>query len=57
VLGTMATSEDIRNSVNRITPFVALTPDLPQSREIKQMAVRLTQKAAGRPIANGRYAA
>lgn len=57
VLGTMATSEDIRNSVNRITPFVALTPDLPQSREIKQMAVRLTQNAAGRPIANGRYAA
>ena len=44
VLGAMASSEDIRNSVNRITPFVALTPDLPQSRDIKQMAIRLTQK-------------
>jgi flagellar biosynthesis protein FlhG len=43
VLGTLAASEDIRNSVNRITPFVALSPDLPQSREIKQMALRLTQ--------------
>ena len=29
VLGTIATSEDIRNSVNRITPFVALSPDSP----------------------------
>ena len=50
VLGTMAASEDIRNSVNRITPFVALTPDLPQSREIQQMALKLTQKAVGNPI-------
>ena len=50
ILGTMATSEDIRNSVNRITPFVALSPDLPLSREMKRIAVRLTQRAAGRPI-------
>lgn len=50
ILGTMATSEDIRNSINRITPFVVLSPDLPPSREMKRMAERLTQKAAGRPI-------
>ncbi|HLA27981.1 MAG TPA: P-loop NTPase [Syntrophales bacterium] len=43
VLGTMATSDDISNSVNRITPFVALTPDLPQSREMERMAFRLNQ--------------
>ena len=41
ILGTMATSEDIRNSVNRITPFLAVYPDLPQSREMKRIAVRL----------------
>ncbi len=41
VLGTIQTSEDIRNSVNRITPFVALSPDLPPSREMKRMAERL----------------
>ena len=50
ILGTMASSDDIRNSVNRITPFVALSPDLPQSREMKQMALKLTQKAVGKPI-------
>jgi flagellar biosynthesis protein FlhG len=42
ILGILPTSEDIRNSVNRITPFVAWSPDLPPSREIKRMAVRLT---------------
>jgi len=41
VLGTIATSEHIRNSVNRITPFVALSPDLPPSLEMKRMAERL----------------
>jgi hypothetical protein len=44
----MATSEDIRNSVNRITPFVALSPDLPQSQEMKRMAAALI------PISNKR---
>ena len=48
ILGTMATSEDIRNSVNRITPFVSLSPDLPQSREMKRMAAALI------PISNKR---
>ncbi|MGA2332470.1 MAG: P-loop NTPase, partial [Syntrophales bacterium] len=48
ILGTMATSEDIRNSVNRITPFVALSPDLPQSQEMKRMAAALI------PISNKR---
>jgi MinD-like ATPase involved in chromosome partitioning or flagellar assembly len=47
VLGTIATSEHIRNSVNRITPFVVLSPDLPPSREMKRMAARLTQRTAG----------
>jgi MinD-like ATPase involved in chromosome partitioning or flagellar assembly len=47
ILGTLAAGEDIRNSINRITPFVALSPDLPQSREIKRMAARLTQNTAG----------
>jgi hypothetical protein len=37
----MSTGEDIRNSVNRIAPFVALSPDLPQSREMKRMAAAL----------------
>ena len=41
VLGTIATSEDICNSVNKITPFVVLSPDLPHSLEMKQMAERL----------------
>ena len=41
VLGTIATSEHIRNSVNRITPFVALSPDLPPSLEMKRMAEQL----------------
>lgn len=41
VLGTIATNSDILNSVNRITPFVALDPDLPHSREMKWMAARL----------------
>lgn len=41
ILGTLATSEDIRNSINRITPFVALYPNLPQSREMMRMAARL----------------
>jgi flagellar biosynthesis protein FlhG len=50
ILGAMATSEDIRNSVNRITPFVVLSPDLPHSREMKRMAARLTQTVAVRPI-------
>jgi flagellar biosynthesis protein FlhG len=48
ILGTVGTSEDIRNSVNRITPFVALSPDLPQSREMKRMAAALI------PISNKR---
>jgi len=48
ILGTMSTGEDIRNSVNRITPFVALSPDLPQSREMKRMAAALI------PISNKR---
>jgi flagellar biosynthesis protein FlhG len=43
VLGAIATSEDIRNSINRITPFVVLSPDSPHSREMKRMAERLTQ--------------
>ena len=50
VLGTIATSEDIRNSVNRITPFVVLSPDSPHSREIKRMAARLTQRTTDTPI-------
>ncbi len=50
VLGTLATSEDIRKSVNRITPFLVLSPDSPQSREMKRMAERLAQRTAGRPI-------
>jgi flagellar biosynthesis protein FlhG len=50
VFGTIGTSEEIRNSVNRITPFLVLSPDLPHSREMNQMAVRLTQRTAGMPI-------
>ena len=50
VLGTIATSEDIRNSVNRITPFVALSPDSPHSREMKRMAAPLTPRPVDRPI-------
>jgi flagellar biosynthesis protein FlhG len=50
ILGTIATSEDIRNSVNRITPFVALSPDSPHSLEMKRMTARLTQGTAGTVI-------
>jgi flagellar biosynthesis protein FlhG len=50
VLGTIAASEDIRSSVNRITPFVNLSPEAPHSREMKRMAARLTGKAADSPI-------
>jgi len=50
VLGTIATGEDIRNSINRITPFVVLSPDLPQSLEMKRMAAHLTERTAGMPI-------
>jgi len=45
ILGTIAASEEIRNSINRITPFVALSPDSPHSREMKRMAARLGQRA------------
>ena len=41
VLGTIGTSEDIRNSINRIAPFVILSPDLLPSRELKRMAAQL----------------
>ena len=50
VLGTLATSEDIGKSVNRVTPFLVLSPDSPQSREMKRMAERLTQRTAGMAI-------
>jgi flagellar biosynthesis protein FlhG len=50
VLGTIGTSEEILISVNRITPFLVLSPDVPPSREMKQMALKLTQRPAGRPI-------
>ena len=53
ILGTISASEDIHNSVNRITPFVVLSPDLPQSREMKRMAISLTKKAAGSPSRSG----
>ena len=50
VLGTIPSSDDIRNSVNRITPFVALSPDSAVSREMERMAARLTQGSVGWPI-------
>lgn len=50
LLGILPSSEDIRNSVNRITPFVALSPDLPPSREMKRMAARLTPGTTETPI-------
>ena len=50
LLGTIPTSEDIRNSVNRITPFVALSPDSLVSREMKRMAAALTPRPVDRPI-------
>ena len=48
ILGTMASSDDIRNSVNRITPFVVLSPDTLNSREMKRMATLLTKKTGDR---------
>jgi flagellar biosynthesis protein FlhG len=50
VLGTIPTSGDIRNSVNRITPFVALSPDLPPSREMKRMAEQLIPVSIQTPM-------
>lgn len=50
ILGTVSASEDIRKSVNRITPFVALSPDAPHSREMKRMAARITGMAVAGPI-------
>lgn len=50
ILGTMVTGEDIRNSVNRIKPFVALSPDLPQSREMRRMAEWLIRLSKERDI-------
>jgi len=50
ILGTIATSEDIRNSINRITPFAALYPDLPQSREMKRIAGLLIPDSTKRYI-------
>jgi len=44
ILGTVAASKDIHNSVNRITPFVALSPDSPHSREMARMAAQLGQR-------------
>jgi len=41
ILGTLGTSEDIPNSINRITPFVVLYPDSKYSQEMKSMAVRM----------------
>jgi flagellar biosynthesis protein FlhG len=41
ILGILATSDDIRNSINRITPFVVLSPDLPQSLEMRRMAAEI----------------
>jgi flagellar biosynthesis protein FlhG len=49
ILGTLATSDEVSRSVNRVTPFVAQFPDLPGSREMARMAGRLAQPAAGRP--------
>jgi flagellar biosynthesis protein FlhG len=49
ILGTMGASEDVLNSINRITPFVALSPESSHSREMKRMAARLTQGTADIP--------
>jgi flagellar biosynthesis protein FlhG len=48
ILGTVPSSDDIRSSVNRITPFVALFPNSPVSREIDRMARELTLGTARR---------
>jgi hypothetical protein len=43
VLGTIGANGEIRSSVNRITPFLVRSPDLPQNREMIRMAAWLTQ--------------
>ena len=45
ILGTLPTSDDIRYSVNRITPFVALFPDSSVSRKMDRMARELTLRS------------
>ena len=48
ILGSISTSDEIRNSVNRITPFVVLSPDTINSREMKRMAALLAQSRGAR---------
>ena len=48
-LGIIATSEDIRDSVNRVTPFVVQSPDSSHSREIKRMAAQLARRTTHTP--------
>ena len=47
VLGTLATSDEISASVNRITPFVAEFPYSASSREMERIAMRLVQRSHG----------
>lgn len=47
ILGTIPSSDDIRNSVNRVTPFAALFPDSPISRAIDRIARELIRGTAG----------
>ena len=41
ILGAIAASDDVRNSINRITPFVALSPEAPHSQEMARIAAQL----------------
>ncbi len=50
LLGTIATSDDILKSINRITPFVALSPGSAQSQEIKRMAACLAERPGDLPV-------
>ncbi|MBI4763232.1 MAG: P-loop NTPase [Deltaproteobacteria bacterium] len=46
ILGILPSSDAIRSSINRITPFAALFPDSPVTREIDRMARELTRGMA-----------
>jgi hypothetical protein len=41
ILGSIGTSEEIRNSVNRITPYVVLSPELAPTREMIRITAQL----------------
>jgi len=43
ILGTLESSKEIENSVNRLTPFVALNPGAKNSQEIKWIATKISR--------------